>query len=172
MERFNIARFDQNKEDNEYSFTAPDGKLVRQLEYPKRREYMEEIRDPKTPYKKVKIYYMESGNIKISGDRFYNANINTWQYFGPNGAVERQVNEEAKFRFSISDLIGKMKVAYGIDLMRPEAGGDVDRDDDDGKPLYTVTFPMGPANPGKVYIVGIDGQSGREIEKSISTVKH
>jgi hypothetical protein len=172
MERFNIARFDEHKEDNEYSFAGPDGRLIRQLEYPERREYMEEVRDPRTPYMKVKVYYMETGTIKVSGDRFYNANINTWQYFATNGSVDRQVNHEAKYKFTVADLIAKMKASYGIDLMSKESKADVERDDDEGRPLYIVTFPMGPASPGKVYIVAISGANGAEVEKTTSTVKH
>jgi hypothetical protein len=172
MERFTIASFDQHKVNHEYTYSQ-DGKRVRQREYPERREYIEEIQDLKTPYKRIKVFYMESGNLKISGERFYSADVGSWEYYAANGTLEKRVNRDAPFRFSLNDLIAKMKATYQLDLMRYNQQVDVERsDEEDERPFYTVTFPVGPSGPGKVYIIAIDGVNGKEIEKSVNTVKH
>jgi len=172
MNSFSISQFEKNQVNNEYQFKDNDGRIVKQTAIPKRKEYLEEIKDPRSPYSQVRIYYMESGSIKVAGDRFYLMPINVWKYYAQNGTITKETNWEAGFKFSLSDLIAKMKANYDLDLMKNNPLVDVERADDeeDGRKGYVVTFPA--SAPGVVNIVVIDGINGKETERTTSTVKH
>ncbi len=173
MERFNIAEFERNQVNDEYTFITKDGTKVIQRQFPGRQEYLEESFPVNSHYSKIRLYYMPSGNIKTEGTRFYKMSVNTWVYYEPTGVVSRKVDWEMKFKFTINDLIAKVKDAYKIDLLQKESSVYATRSlERDPRPFYSISFPVGNAMPGAMYTVIIDGVTGKELEKRTSTIRN
>lgn len=170
MEKFDKEQFDSNKVDGEYTFTLKDSSTVRQMENIARLEYVEEIMEYKTPFSKVKVYFMNSGNLKISGERFYETEIGIWKYYDETGKLIKQTDWDAAFKFTLEDLGKKMK-AMNVDIFKNEKFVSVDKENED-RPLYIVMYPVGPESPYKVYTLTIDGVDGKTIDKQISSLKH
>lgn len=172
MERFNIHSFEEHQRNNEYIFES-DGKKVTQRLFPERREYVEETEEALTAISTVKVFYMDSGRLKLEGQRLHRMPIRTWNYYTPEGTLSRKKDWEAGYRFTLEEMIRKVKEVYKVDLMQKNPQVDVEREDDeDERKAYTIVYPVGAEQPGNVYIISLDGLTGQEIEKKINTVKH
>jgi hypothetical protein len=170
MEKFNKAKFDSNKVNGEYSFVLDDGTRVKQMENISGNEYVEEMTDPKKPFSKVRVYFMDSANIKVKGERFYLIPIGEWQYYNNNGSLIKETNWDSAYKFTINDLAKKVLKSEKIDIMKYQRGVDVLRSDI-SRPLYIVVFPFGPAKPYDIYSLVVDGITGETVEKTISSTK-
>ena len=170
METFDKIQFDKNKVNGEYNFVLNDGKLVRQMENPKRGEYTEVISDPAKPYSTVNVFFMASGRLKIKGFKFYDMPIHTWKYYDENGGQVKETNWDTPFKLSIDEVARIMK-AMNVDIMNRHNGVEVDRMDDP-HPKYVVAYPVGKERPYDINSVYIDGITGKILEKTVSSVKH
>jgi hypothetical protein len=168
MEKFDKTAFEANKVNGEYNTTLKDGTQVRQWETPPN-QYVERIKKPHSPYETYKEFYYDNGMIKTSGELFYNFHINTWHQYDKKGAIIKEVNENAPYKFSIEDL-NKMMLKMGVNIMVIKPGVLVNRFTQE-KPLYGVIYPVDPATPYNTYELTIDGTTGKIIEKKNGEIK-
>jgi hypothetical protein len=170
MEKFDIITFNENKIDGEYSFEQDNGNEVRQMENPQSSEYVEEVSDRETPFTTVSVYYMDNGSIKVSGKKFYLMPIGKWQYYSLEGELEKEVDWDEDYKFSIYDLANSL-MENNINIMSRQRGLDVQRSDVAG-PRYIVLYPVDvKVRPYDYYNLVIDGITGEEIEKKIISVR-
>jgi hypothetical protein len=112
---FNIAEFNKNKVGNKYDFTLPDGMLVKQVEYSDC--YQEELKHPNNPNSFV-YSFDKNGFLTIEGFNFFDNPVGTWKYYNKSGIIEKEVNWDKPYLFSIIDLAELMKQKYNIDIMK------------------------------------------------------
>ena len=165
MEIFNVREFQQHQEDGEYVFNLPDGSEVYQIEDKDSSEYFEEIHQPDKPFTLVRTYYMNNGNLKSKGEKFYNFPIGTWHYYDERSNLIKEINWEKSFVFSIADLYRKMK-EYQIDIMNTESGVNVARSEEPS-PYYRISSPVEEGNYMDLRIIKIDGVNGKTILDTI-----
>ena len=170
METFDKLQFDKKKINGEYNFVLDDGKVVRQMENPKRSEYTELISDPIKPYSMVNVYFMPSGRLKIKGFKFYDMPIHVWKYYDESGGQTKEMNWDTPFKLSIEELAKIMK-GMNVDIMDRHNGVDVDRSDSPSS-KYVVAYPVGKERPYEINSVYVDGNTGKILEKKVSSVKH
>ena len=170
MEKFDIARFQKNKVNGEYNYVLKDGMEVREIENLDSQDYTVEIRNPLRPNVTLKLFYMKSGNLKATGEKFYSFPIGTWQYFSENGTLTKETNWDSSYQFTLEDLNKKM-LKTGIDIYKVKAGINVHRASV-GAPLYIVSYPINPSNPYDVYELRIDGITGETKEKTVQHTRN
>jgi len=170
MEKFDKLTFEKNKVNGEYIYTLEDGSEVRQMENLKSLEYTEEIREPGTPFSRVKVFFMENGQLKVVGDRFYLIPIGKWQYYDKFNNLEKETDWDVEYKFTIYDL-ANMMLEKDVNIMKIQKGIDVLRSDIAG-PRYIIVYPVDSIKrPYDFYNLVINGISGEEIEKTIISVR-
>ena len=169
MEKFNIKEFEKNQTNGEYNFIREDGKLIRQFKSSGRKEYTEEIRNEDTNFSEVRVYYMNTGNLKVRGDKFYNFPIGIWQHFAENNKLTKEENWDLPYKISIDDLAEKM-LEEELDIMKPQKGFDVLRAAVI-QPVYVVVYPVGPHKPYDFHRITVDGITGEIIDRKINSSK-
>jgi hypothetical protein len=169
MEKFDKAAFEKNKSDGEYVFSLPGGKQVRQMENLNDREYIQEVEDSVTPFSDVTVFYMDNGSLKIIGKRFYDFPVGIWTYFSVSGELEKEVDWDKEFKFTIEQLADTVK-SFKINILERTKGVDVIRSTEEG-PAYIVVYPVGPMKPYDYVNLVYDGTDGHFIEKEIRSVK-
>ena len=170
MEKFDIARFKKNNVRGEFSYVLKDGNEVREIENVNSQDYTVETKSPLKPNVSLKLFYMQSGNLKATGEKFYAFPIGTWQYFSETGALTKETNWDSSYQFTLEDLSKKM-LKSGIDIYKVTPGVSVHRASI-GAPLYIVSYPINPENPYDVYELRIDGITGETKEKTVQQTRN
>ncbi|HEX8577215.1 MAG TPA: hypothetical protein VF677_13050 [Flavobacterium sp.] len=79
-------------------------------------EYTEEIQNTTTPYTTYK-YFHKNGILKTSVIRFYGFPTGISKEYDQSGKVIKQTDWDKDYKFSIEDLVKKMKEEYDVDIM-------------------------------------------------------
>ncbi len=170
METFDIAEFNKNSINGEYTYTLKDGSQVRQIENSSSQDYTVEIKNPPNPHSVLKLFFMKSGKLKATGEKFYSFPIGVWRYYDESGTLTKETNWETNYKFTIEELDKKMQ-DIGINIMQMKLGFDVHRASV-GVPLYFVSYPIDPLNIYDVYELKIDGITGKTLEKTIQQTRN
>jgi hypothetical protein len=170
MERFDKKRFEAHKVNGEYTFTLQDGSEVRQWETVPE-YYVEQVTKARSPFETYKEFHYDSGFLKTEGTLFYNFKTGPWREYDVKGQLIKETNEDAPYKFSITDL-DKMMRKEGVNIMEVKPGVQVNRFiDDNDRPLYGVTHPVDAATPYHVYKLLIDGNTGKVLEKTTAQIR-
>jgi hypothetical protein len=169
VKQFDVKTFNAKNLYGTYRFTDEDGMEV------------EQTVDEEFPSGKVKGYY-EYRRFPLSAYRFYseyNANGSLIQtvtvFFGiecgfaisynTSGKIIKKENLDVPFKFSIENLIAKMKDEYDLDVVDISICADIDRGvyrKYKNKPLYGV-YLHGIPPTGQLFCYVIDGDTGETL---------
>ncbi len=115
-----------------------------------------------SPFTSQKLYSKKTLLLKRDEMQFYDFCINTTKIFDDNGLLIKSIDCDEKYRFSIDQLIEKMKKEYGLDFSK-RAGG-IQRNVINGKWCYILL--IGPGGKGGYKKIIIDGTTGNIISES------
>ncbi|KAK9670740.1 hypothetical protein QE152_g41226, partial [Popillia japonica] len=161
IKKFDIEGF-MKKGGGDIDFTDRDGILVRQWSGEDELEgtyYIDERHYPNSPY----LYYCEYdkyGRIKISLTNFYSTFIGKITYYDTSGNIVNETDEDAPYKFSIDDLILKMRREYNIDIEDKKKIWGVYRYVVDNGVFYDVRV-RAPYSKNIVYL--INGDNGKTL---------
>jgi len=120
--QFDIKKFNAKSNGNiDYQFVDNNGMEVYQLldeEYPSEKVngYYEKRKYPNSAYTFVSGYDA-SGLLTHTITRFYDVQFGTIKYYDNSSKVIREDNLDIPYKFSVDDLIDKMKKEYDIDIL-------------------------------------------------------
>ena len=89
--------------------------------------------DTITPYIRWATYNLETELQIIVGQAFFSIHYGIWRFYSKIGKLEREINEDENYKFSIRQLIEKVKKEYHINLELKEERGYVSRFNKNGK---------------------------------------
>ena len=76
-----------------------------------------ELSNATNPYTYLYTYDAKQKRQVSRGERFHRMEVGIWEYFDSNGKLQKKIDADEGFSFSLNDLIKKMKKEYGIDLL-------------------------------------------------------
>ena len=121
--------------------------------------------DTITPYIRWATYNLETELQIIVGQAFFSIHYGIWRFYSKIGKLEREINEDENYKFSIRQLIEKVKKEYHINLELKEERGYVSRFNKNGKYYYhLILFPKDIYDEPTQHIM-IDGQTGKNLFK-------
>ena len=167
--QFNINEFNlKSRGENKCRFVDGNGVEVYQFtnpEFPsgKINKYWENRNYPNSGYEFV-CSYDANGLLLHSLTTFYNIEFGVIQYYDSSGNVTNKKDLDAPYKFSLDDLIDKMKDEYEIDISNTELTDDVSRGfvDKINLPVYEVRL-KDLLTPAMVHIYLINGNTGETM---------
>jgi len=165
---FNTKEFYAKSDGYKYQFIDDDGMKVEQtLNIGFSPEevvgYFEYRRFPFSAYR----FYSEydaNGNLTLTATAFFGITSGFACYYNKSGEVIKKENLDVQFKFSIDDLIAKMKNEYDLDVVDIRICVDIERGvykNHKNKPLYGVYLPIIPVGQRFCYV--IDGDTGETL---------
>ena len=122
--------------------------------------------DEITPYTRWATYNLETEVQTAVGQSFFNIDYGIWHFYSKIGKLEKEVNQDENYKFSIRQLIEKVKKEYHINLELKEERGYVSRFNENGKYYYhLILFPKDIYDEPTQHIM-IDGQTGKNLFKT------
>ena len=94
-----------------------------------------------SPYIFFSNYDRETKQQILIGQKFYSINFGIWKYYDKNGTLIIENNEDNNYRFSIKDIIEKVKKQFNIDLEKKIRYIDLDRWRSTGSLFYMNLLP-------------------------------
>ncbi|WET48451.1 hypothetical protein PYS58_17960 [Chryseobacterium indologenes] len=120
MEHFNISKYKDLPLDLKVSSTKEDKTYlyhdlrIRVVNSPNIIQVEE--KGVNSPYLTSKIFF-KNNNLKSIGRNFYSFPIGIFKEYDESGKLIREVNNDAPYKFSIDDLINKIKKEYDVDIV-------------------------------------------------------
>ena len=166
--QLNINKFNANSEKNHYHFIDDNGMEVHQFadaEFPsgKINKYWEKRKYPNSAYEFYSEYDAK-GLLMKTLTSFYTAEIGVMCFYDVSGNITQKENLDAPYKFSLDDLIDKMKDEYEIDILTPNLIWDVNRYvvDKENMPFYEVKV-RDLVRIGIIHVYFIDGNTGETL---------
>lgn len=106
-----------------------------------------------SPYELTKSYYTKNNQLKLSINKFYSLSYGFLREYDENGNLIKEKDLDKNYKFSINDLIKKMKNEFGIDITDINKTQDVYR--------YSLNKKVDKA----FYEVSIKSEIGGEVLK-------
>ncbi|MFK7002183.1 hypothetical protein [Flavobacterium oreochromis] len=119
------------------------------------------------PFEEVKVYYLESKRLKITGRYFFNRPIGIWKYYDEAGKLIKENNYDLSYNFTINDLAKKMKEKYDVDIFDLKQTRNVSRYEEKkylNIPIYEV-WSYNKTNPLALICFILNGATGEIIYK-------
>lgn len=165
MKKIDIDRFNKYR-DGDYNFTDSSGMEVRQVEdfnfdTEKVVGYDEYRRYPNSAYEYY-CRYDEKGNLIRSVSLFYRIPIGYEKIYDTLGYSRDGENYDAPFKFSVEDLISKMKKEYDVNIVDTKICRNVSRGVFDtllNRPIYSILIYDLEVR-GKSFGYLVDGNNG------------
>ena len=169
-EYFDINKYKDWEIDTKYSPTGKD-KYLKKGEERISIEYFNdavqiELNNINSPYYKFKKFSLKTNRLLLTGTEFYKINIGIWENYDETGQLIKKIDYDKPYKFSIEDLIKKMKNEYDIDLLDVERVSYVSRYEekkDVNLPLYEVCYKYSSLNNNKVEYYLINGTTGETL---------
>jgi hypothetical protein len=167
--KFDITKFKKRNKYGRFEFIDSNGEEVVQLlddNFPsgKINAYLEYRKYPNSPYELSFVYDID-GNLVQSVKTFYGVLCENKFVFDKNGNVVSTENFDIHYKFSIPELIDKMKMDYQIDLL-DGANNNISRYIEDkflNIPIYEVFHVINNVEAKYKIVFLIDGNSGRTL---------
>lgn len=121
--------------------------------------------DTITPYTRWATYNLETEVQTAIGQSFFNIDYGIWHFYSKIGKLEREVNQDENYKFSIRQLIEKVKKEYHINLELKEERGYVSRFNENGKYYYHLELLPNSIYTKPTQHIMIDGQTGKDLFK-------
>lgn len=118
------------------------------------------------PNKYTYVYFTKTKTIHAYGKSFYHCFVGTDKEFNINGLLVKQIDWDKPYKFSIEDLIKKIKNELNIDLMDISKKIDVTRSEQP-KPVYTIMVPQKPSRI--LRWIKVDGTTGEIMSDEVKT---
>jgi hypothetical protein len=121
MEYFDINKYKDWEIDTKYSPTGKD-KYLKKGEERISIEYFNdavqiELNTINSPYYKFKKFSLKTNRLLLIGTEFYDIHVGIWESYDETGQLIKKIDYDKPYKFSIEDLIKKMKNEYDIDLL-------------------------------------------------------
>ena len=172
MKYFNKEAFKDWEVDTQYvpigdvQYFKKGDKRVQLLFNYKDNEVQIEESDTITPYTRWATYNLETEVQTAVGQSFFDIDYGIWRFYSKIGKLEREINQDENYKFSIRQLIEKVKKEYHINLELKEERGYVSRFNENGKYYYhLILFPKDIYDEPTQHIM-IDGQTGKNLFKT------
>ena len=124
-----------------------------------------EENDTITPYTRWATYNLETEVQTAVGQSFFNIDYGIWCFYSKIGKLEKEVNQDENYKFSIRQLIEKVKKEYHINLELKEERGYVSRFNENGKYYYHLELLPNSIYTKPTQHIMIDGQTGKDLFK-------
>ena len=121
--------------------------------------------DTITPYIRWATYNLETELQIIVGQAFFRIHYGIWRFYSKIGKLEREINQDENYKFSIRQLIEKVKKEYHINLELKEERGYVSRFNENGKYYYHLELLPNSIYTKPTQHIMIDGQTGKDLFK-------
>ncbi len=170
MKKFDMEKFqERTKSDGnskEYEYVKSDT-IFKLME--NKNSFYEESKKVNEKIKNVANYDKDDLHLKSTATYFYQIPIGKTLIYNEDGQIVSEINNDENYPFSVYDLTGKIKTAYGIDLNTSSKVRRVDRlfDDSFNRFIYVVNY-QNEQEPVK-YIV-LDAQNGEILKEGIVTI--
>ncbi len=118
METFDLKYFVANQKNGTVDTILNDGTqiVLRALDS----DYVKEVRISKSsPFHTFYFFYRHSLKLKAKGTYFFDCPRSSVK-FDKNGRITENINYDSQFKFTIEDLIRKMRDEFGVDLTNRE----------------------------------------------------
>ncbi len=172
MKYFNKEAFKDWEVDTQYvpigdvQYFKKGNKRAQLLFNYKDNEVQIEESDEITPYTRWATYNLETEVQTAVGQSFFDTDYGIWRFYSKIGKLEREINQDENYKFSIRQLIEKVKKEYHINLELKEERGYVSRFNENGKYYYhLILFPKDIYDEPTQHIM-IDGQTGKNLFKT------
>ena len=73
-----------------------------------------------TPYMKIEKYNQDTGKMVEEGQSFSFFNYGRWKIYNSDGQLVEEIDHDKFFKFSVDQLIEKMKAEYKVDILNKE----------------------------------------------------
>ena len=119
--------------------------------------------DTITNYYQWTTYNLETKAQIQTGRSFFNIDYGIWYSYSKTGVLEEETDMDKDYKFSIFQLIKKIKKEYGRDLAYRASKTEVLRFDRENRFYYKVRlFPL-ESQYGHFLIIIVDGQTGETL---------
>ncbi|SUJ04707.1 Uncharacterised protein [Sphingobacterium spiritivorum] len=172
---FNIDKYKDWELDNSYTTSTDKRKFLK-----KRNERIEinflsdgiqvRLRKFDSPYEKIEGYSNSTKLLIVEGFDFYGSPINKTIQYDEKHQIIKEIDYEKTYRFTIKDLIQKIRKEYHVDLENVSQGGSVKRNGKDGTFYYEVSLKS-KEEPLKMDYILVDGNTGKTLFKSYYYMK-
>ena len=168
IKQFNIKGFNAKNKRGEYNF-VDDGMEVLQMknvEYPsgKVNGYYEYRKYPNSAYEFFSEYDV-NGFLLHTIVTFHSIEFGIVKHYDSSGNIVKEENLDIPYKFSIDDLIDKMKAEYDVNITDSRICVSVDRGIEEkynSNPLYDVYINADPTGRQQICYV-IDGLTGETL---------
>jgi hypothetical protein len=130
--------------------------------------YREKIRKTGENFYHVNLYDINNYNIIAELDYFADARIGKSLFYDNDGKITKEENNDTGYKFSINDLIKKLKSEYKIDISiyneKLSITKSIDRKDNKFKYFISLGLPNEIMRFRKITI---DGKNGKTLEDKI-----
>ena len=109
------------------------------------------------PYTYLYTYDIKQEIQLSNGKKFHKMEVGTWEYFDINGKLQKRIDADEGFSFSLNDLIKKMKKEYKIELL-DSININISRGFFKNRRCYQISIPTTSEYEYDVY--KIDGETG------------
>jgi hypothetical protein len=120
MEHFDINKYKKLPVNPKTGLQVlPNGDEVQHFTGSKGVGFVERTKIKNSPYCIVKVFYQNT-SLQAKGNEFYGLPIGIHNEYDEKGNLIKETNYDKDYKFSIDDLIKKMKEKYNYDLMNVE----------------------------------------------------
>lgn len=114
---------------------------------------------PKSNFKKFWVYN-KHGNLTASGAIFGEFEVGVISSYNNDGKILSQTNEDLDYKFSVANLISKIRKVYKIDLLNANPDISIDRysDESTGTPTYYILIKQASFQFRDIRINGSTGE--------------
>ncbi|NDV59672.1 hypothetical protein [Bacteroides sp. 519] len=161
IDLFDIDKFEKNKKGNIYEYQEKGQRIVltdlgnwyRKTIYYKNGVFEDHIN-----------YYKKELTVRMISRRFYTMYVGKIRYFNAFGNLEKELDTDLPFPYSIYDLATWIEETHGVNILQYREGYRVDRSENP-YPHYMVRFIT---QDGKPVLYSIDGTNGEVFFQDIN----
>ncbi|CAA0171456.1 hypothetical protein V2682_01765 [Tenacibaculum maritimum] len=159
MKKFDIATFEKNKIENEYTFHLDKNISIKQTEWDK--EYTSLIRDKNSLFETLELYY-KNGELKSEIKRFYKSFVINYIDYDEQGNLIREENLDTPFTYSWKDITAYL-AKHGVKDLKKQVIG-VSRWHHQEKATWTLEFNGIYNNTKGRFVITLNGKTGEVLE--------
>ena len=169
MEYFNINNYKNWEEDTERTSSEKD----KYLKFKEKRvsiEYFNNVvrveeSNISSPYLFFKVFYTSNNSLKLNGQTFYTVDYGIWRSHDEKGKLIKVDDLDKSYKFSLENLINKMKEEYNLDLMNKSSTVSISRYEEK-KDLHVTLYEIwyrDRENRQLIHCYLISGTTGKTI---------
>jgi hypothetical protein len=167
MKKLDIKKFEKYKSGNKFEYTENDT-VYTLASTGNDNEYCQSIKAINKNFKDIFIYDKSTLNLKREGLIFLKMPIGIHVFYDEKGKVNKQIDFDEGFTFTIDDLILKMKKNFNIDISQELKGLEISRgiNQENSIPSYNIFIRLDNILSKNRHIE-VDGRTGEIISDKI-----